>query len=213
MNKNEKILQFVFDLRKSGVTNQSVLSTMEKMPREIFLSDAFKKRAYENTPIPLLFGQTISQPSIVGVMTQALNLTKKCKVLEIGTGSGYQTSILAKLSRRVYTIERFHKLSTKAEKVLDKLNINNVTFIKGDGSKGFESQMPFDKIILSAASEDLPEILIKQLKNDGIMVLPVGQSDDIQKIIKIKKNNNNKLEFEELLDVRFVPLLEGDVPE
>ncbi len=212
MNKNEKILQFVFDLRKSGVTNQSVLSTMEKMPREIFLSDAFKKRAYENTPIPLLFGQTISQPSIVGVMTQALNLTKKCKVLEIGTGSGYQTSILAKLSRRVYTIERFHKLSTKAEKVLDKLNINNVTFIKGDGSKGFESQMPFDKIILSAASEDLPEILIKQLKNDGIMVLPVGQSDDIQKIIKIKKNNN-KLEFEELLDVRFVPLLEGDVPE
>ena len=212
MNKNEKILQFIFDLRRSGVTNSSVLSIMEKMPREIFLSDAFKLRAYENTPFPLLFGQTISQPSIVGLMTQALNLTKKCKVLEIGTGSGYQTSILAKLSRRVYTIERFHKLSTKAEKILNKLKINNVTFIKGDGSIGFESQMPFDKIILTAASEDLPRILIKQLKNDGIMVLPVGQSDDIQKVIKIKKNNE-KLEFEELLDVRFVPLIEGDVPE
>tara|TARA_B100001057_G_C22762154_1_gene916264 strand:- start:655 stop:1293 length:639 start_codon:yes stop_codon:yes gene_type:complete len=212
MNKNEKILQFIFEMRRSGVTNSSVLSIMEEMPREVFLSDSFKLRAYENTPIPFLFGQTISQPSIVGLMTQALNLTKKCKVLEIGTGSGYQTSILAKLSRRVYTIERFHKLSIKAEKLLNKLNINNVTFIKGDGSKGFQSQMPFDRIILTAASEDLPKILIKQLKNNGIMVLPVGQSDDIQKVIKIKKNDS-RLEFEELIDVRFVPLIEGEVLE
>ena len=212
MKKNEKILQFIFDLRKAGVTNSIILSIMEKIPREYFVSNAFKLRAYENTPIPLLYGQTISQPSIVGIMTQALDLNKKCKVLEVGTGSGYQTAVLAKMARRIYTIERIHKLSTKAEILLKDLNINNVTFIKGDGTLGFKSQMPFDRIIVTAASEDLPNFLIKQLKPNGIMVLPVGQSDDIQKIIKIKKNDD-KLEYKELLDVRFVPLIEGEITD
>ena len=212
MKKNEKILQFIFDLRKAGVTNSIILSIMEKIPREYFVSNAFKLRAYENMPIPLLYGQTISQPSIVGIMTQALDLNKKCKVLEVGTGSGYQTAVLAKMARRIYTIERIHKLSTKAEILLKDLNINNVTFIKGDGTLGFKSQMPFDRIIVTAASEDLPNFLIKQLKPNGIMVLPVGQSDDIQKIIKIKKNDD-KLEYKELLDVRFVPLIEGEITD
>ena len=112
-------------------------------------------------------------------MTQALDLNKKCKVLEVGTGSGYQTAVLAKMARRIYTIERIHKLSTKAEILLKDLNINNVTFIKGDGTLGFKSQMPFDRIIVTAASEDLPNFLIKQLKPNGIMVLPVGQSDGV----------------------------------
>ena len=181
---------------------------MESIPREAFLEGTFKPRAYADTPLPIDCGQTISQPSVVAKMTQALEITPRCKVLEIGTGSGYQAAILAKLTRRVYTIERHRPLARLAAKRLAALDLGNVTVITGDGSLGLPEQSPFDRILLTAASEDPPALLLKQLRVGGIMVLPVGQSDMLQTLIKIVKSDTG-LEYTELGEVRFVPLLEG----
>ncbi len=201
-------MQFVFTLRSNGISDSRVLAAMEKTPRDLFVEGIFKDRAYENTPLPIACGQTISQPTVVAQMTQALDITPRCKVLEIGTGSGYQAAILSHLARRVYTVERHRPLARMANRVLRDLDLGNVTVIADDGSRGLPEQAPFDRILLTAAAEDPPSSLLAQLKIGGIMVLPVGQSDTMQHIIKIVKTESG-LEYSELNSVRFVPLLEG----
>ena len=201
-------MQFLYALRSRGVTDKRVLGAMEDIDRGPFVRGLFAERAYEDMPLPIACGQTISQPSVVGLMTQALNVTPRDKVLEIGTGSGYQAAILAKLARRVYTIDRHRRLVHEARAIFDELDLHTITAITGDGSFGLPDQAPFDRIIVTAAAEDPPGPLLAQLKVGGIMVLPVGQSDAVQSLIRVHKTEAG-LEYDELRDVRFVPLLEG----
>jgi protein-L-isoaspartate(D-aspartate) O-methyltransferase len=209
MQKNdEKKMQFILSVRSKGVVDDNVLKAIESLNREHFLKGVFAQRAYEDTPLPIECGQTISKPSVVGIMTQALKITARDKILEIGTGSGYQTAILSKLARRVYSVERFKPLYDEARQIFKQLNLNNITPIWGDGSQGIVEQQPFDRIIVTAAAEDPPPILLNQLKVGGIMIIPVGQSDEIQKLIKVERTETN-FKYEDLCDVRFVPLLEG----
>ncbi|MQQ07506.1 protein-L-isoaspartate(D-aspartate) O-methyltransferase [Epibacterium sp. SM1979] len=204
----ETQMQFLFALRSKGVTDQPVLEAMEAVNRGLFVKGLFADRAYEDMPLPISCGQTISQPSVVGLMTQALQVAPRDTVLEIGTGSGYQAAILARLARRVYTIDRHARLVREARDVFDHLAISNLTSMVGDGSHGMPEQAPFDRIIVTAAAEDPPGPLLAQLKVGGIMVLPVGQSDHVQSLIRVHKTADG-LEYDELRSVRFVPLLEG----
>ena len=209
MNSNdEQKMQFILSIRSKGVVDNNVLKALETVNREQFLKGLFAQRAYEDTPLPIECGQTISQPSIVGLMTQALRITNRDKILEIGTGSGYQTAILSKLARRIYSVERFKPLYEEARATFRKLQLNNITSVWGDGSQGVVEQQPFDRIIVTAAAEDPPPTLLNQLKIGGIMVIPVGQSDEIQKLIRVERTEKN-FKYEDLCDVRFVPLLEG----
>ena len=204
----ETKMQFLFALRSRGVTDTAVLEAMESVDRGLFLRGIFADRAYEDVPLPIACGQTISQPSVVGLMTQALQVSPRDTVLEIGTGSGYQAAILAKLARRVYTIERYNRLVHEARKVFQTLRLPNITSLVGDGSHGLPDQAPFDRIIVTAAAEDPPGPLLAQLKVGGIMVVPVGQSDAVQTLIRVRQTEFG-LEYDELRPVRFVPLLEG----
>jgi protein-L-isoaspartate(D-aspartate) O-methyltransferase len=201
-------MQFLYALRSKGVTDKRVLQAMEEIDRGPFIRGFFAARAYEDMPLPIACGQTISQPSVVGLMTQALSLSPRDKVLEVGTGSGYQAAILAKLARRVYTIDRHRRLVIEARTIFEELNLHTITAITADGSYGLPDQAPFDRIIVTAAAEDPPGPLLAQLKIGGIMVLPVGQSDTVQSLIRVRKTETG-LEYDELRDVRFVPLLEG----
>ncbi|MGG7566374.1 protein-L-isoaspartate(D-aspartate) O-methyltransferase [Rhodovulum sp. DZ06] len=205
----EERAQIVFALRSCGITDPRVLEAVESVPRRLFIDRAFRARAAEDTPLPIACGQTISAPSVVGIMTQALAVTPRCKVLEIGAGSGYQTAILARLARRVYAVERHRPLARAARELIEReLDLPNVTIMAGDGTLGLPDQAPFDRILLAAAAEDVPRDLMQQLRVGGIMVLPVGQSDDIQQLIRIEKTENGPV-YSELSPVRFVPLLEG----
>ncbi len=204
----ERQMQFLYALRSRGVTDKSVLQAMELIDRGPFITGLFSERAYEDTPLPIACGQTISQPSIVGLMTQALQVTPRDKVLEVGTGSGYQAAILSKLARRVYTVDRHRRLVREARAIFEQLDLVNITAITGDGSFGLEEQAPFDRIIVTAAAEDPPGPLLAQLKIGGIMVVPVGQSDAVQSLIRVRKTEDG-LDYDELRPVRFVPLLEG----
>jgi protein-L-isoaspartate(D-aspartate) O-methyltransferase len=208
MHPAEQQMQFVFTLRSRGVTNGEVLKAMESTPRADFLEGIFQERAFEDTPLPIACGQTISQPTVVGLMTQALDLSKRCKVLEVGTGSGYQAAILARIARRVYTIERHRRLARRARELFQRLGLHNITVVHGDGSLGLPEQAPFDRIIVTAAAEDAPRGLIDQLRTGGIMVLPVGQSNTVQTLIRITKTEHG-LDYTDLGAVRFVPLVEG----
>ena len=209
MNSNdEQKMQFILSIRSKGVVDNNVLRALETVNREQFLKGLFAQRAYEDTPLPIECGQTISQPSIVGLMTQALRITNRDKILEIGTGSGYQTAILSKLARRIYSVERFKPLYEEARAIFRKLQLNNITSVWSDGSQGVVEQQPFDRIIVTAAAEDPPPTLLNQLKIGGIMIIPVGQSDEIQKLIRVERTEKN-FKYEDLCDVRFVPLLEG----
>jgi protein-L-isoaspartate(D-aspartate) O-methyltransferase len=204
----ETKMQFLFALRSRGVTDTRVLEAMEQIDRGPFVRGIFSDRAYEDTPLPIACGQTISQPSVVGLMTQALQVSPRDTVLEVGTGSGYQAAILAKLARRVYTIDRHARLVREARLIFDALQLPNVTSLVGDGSFGLPDQAPFDRIIVTAAAEDPPGPLLAQLKPGGIMVVPVGQSDAVQTLIRVRKTETG-LDYDELRPVRFVPLLEG----
>ena len=206
--KSEQIMQFVYSLRSKGITDSRVLSAMEKIDRADFVKGIFSDRAYEDVPLPILCSQTISQPSIVGLMTQALDIKPRDTVLEIGTGSGYQAAILSLLARRVYTIDRHVQLTKSVQNLYNLLNLNNVTVFTGDGSFGLPEQAPFDRIMVTAAAEDPPGPLLAQLKEGGIMIVPVGQSDTIQKLIKVRRTSTG-FDYKELFSVRFVPLLEG----
>lgn len=204
----EEKMQFLYAIRSRGITDSRVLNAMEKIDRKKFLKGIFESRAYHDIPLPIACGQTISQPSIVALMTQSLEVTSRCKVLEIGTGSGYQAAILSRLARRVYTLERHSELMIQAQNIFEELNLNNITAMRSDGSRGVPAQAPFDRILLTAAAEDPPAPLLDQLKINGIMVLPVGQSDTVQTMIKITKTEDG-LTYYDMGEVRFVPLIEG----
>ncbi|MBP0480957.1 protein-L-isoaspartate(D-aspartate) O-methyltransferase [Sagittula salina] len=201
-------MQFVFALRSKGVTDTAVLSAMEKIDRGLFIKGYFAERAYEDMPLPIACGQTISQPSVVGLMTQALQVGPRDKVLEVGTGSGYQAAILSQLARRVYTVDRHRRLVTQARRVFDTLELANITAFTADGSFGLPDQAPFDRILVTAAAEDPPGPLLAQLKIGGIMVVPVGQSDAVQHLIRVIRTETG-FDYEEMRPVRFVPLVEG----
>lgn len=204
----EQKMQFLFAIRSRGVTDKRVLTAMENVDRGLFVKGIFSDRAYEDMPLPIECGQTISQPSVVGIMTQALNITPRDTVLEVGTGSGYQTVILSQLARRVYTVERYKRLVMSSKLVFEHLKTTNIISLFADGSHGLPDQAPFDKIILTAAAEDPPSPLLAQLKIGGIMVLPVGQSDTVQSLIKVTRSQTG-FDYEDIRDVRFVPLVEG----
>lgn len=204
----ERTMQFLYALRSRGVTDKRVLEAMEKIDRGRFVRGIFAERAYEDMPLPIACGQTISQPAVVGLMTQALNVQPRDKVLEVGTGSGYQAAILSQLARRVYTVDRYRRLVAEAKEVFDELNLTNITAFTADGSRGLPDQAPFDKIIVTAAAEDPPGPLLAQLRIGGIMVVPVGQSDAVQSLIKVTRTETG-YDYEELRPVRFVPLIEG----
>ncbi|MEJ6401560.1 protein-L-isoaspartate(D-aspartate) O-methyltransferase [Yoonia sp. 2307UL14-13] len=201
-------MQFLYALRSKGVTDARVLTAMEKVDRALFVRGIFADRAYEDMPLPITCGQTISQPSVVGLMTQALQVSDRDKVLEVGTGSGYQAAILSKLARRVYTVDRYRSLVTAARAIFERQDMTNITTFTADGSYGFSEQAPFDRILLTAAAEDPPGPLLAQLRVGGIMVLPVGQSDTVQSLIRVTRHENG-YDYDELRAVRFVPLLEG----
>ncbi|MGX9353813.1 protein-L-isoaspartate(D-aspartate) O-methyltransferase [Roseobacteraceae bacterium S113] len=204
----EAKMQFLFALRSKGVTDKRVLGAMEAVDRGRFVTGLFEDRVYEDMPLPIPCGQTISQPSVVGLMTQALQVSPRDKVLEVGTGSGYQTAILSQLARRVYTVDRHKRLVAAARAVFDAMDITNITAFTADGSHGLPDQAPFDRILVTAAAEDPPGPLLAQLKMGGIMVVPVGQSDAVQSLIRVRRTEDG-LEYDELRPVRFVPLVEG----
>ena len=204
----ERKMRFLFALRSKGVTEARVLLAMEAIDRGHFVRGIFAERAYEDMPLPIACGQTISQPSVVGLMTQALAVGPRDTVLEIGTGSGYQAAVLSVLARRVYTVDRHRRLVREAMAVFAALGLPNIVAIAGDGSRGLPEQAPFDRIIVTAAAEDPPGPLLSQLKIGGIMVLPVGQSDTVQSLIRVTRLESG-FDYEELRPVRFVPLVEG----
>lgn len=204
----ERQMAFLFALRQRGVTDRAVLEAMEKVDRGAFVKGLFAERAYEDMPLPIACGQTISQPSVVGLMTQALKVEPRHKVLEVGTGSGYQAAVLSHLVRRVYTVDRHKRLVQEAQEVFDALGLTNITAFAADGSRGVPEQAPFDRILITAAAEDPPGPLLSELKIGGIMVVPVGQSDAVQTLIRVTRTEEG-YDYDELRPVRFVPLIEG----
>ena len=204
-------IRLVMELRQQGITDKGVLSAIERVPREAFIPESFHDQAYENTALPIGHGQTISQPSVVGFMTQALEVGRRMKILEVGTGCGYQAAVLAKLCRRVYSIERFRGLSLSTDRRLRELRVNNVTTRWGDGTEGWPEQAPFDRMILTAAARKVPETLFGQMTDDGIIIAPVGETSRDQTLIKFKHLPNGEWERESLWPVRFVPMLDGKI--
>lgn len=194
-------------LRGQGIVSSEVLSAMEKIPREAFLPRALRAHAYENASLPIANGQTISQPYIVARMTEGLQLTRKHRVLEIGTGSGYQACVLALLSRRVYTVERLRPLLVGAENRFRQLQLSNVTTLLGDGARGWPEAAPFDRIMVTCQMPELTGALCDQLKEGGILIAPVGPSGQEQ-LIRVTRKGAQFSE-EELMPVRFVPMLTG----
>lgn len=206
-------IRLVMHLRSKGIADTDVLAAMERVPRDIFVPEAMADQAYEDIALPIGRGQTISQPYVVAAMTQALDLSgKRDKVLEIGTGSGYQTCILSHLCRRVYSIERHKPLLQKAEQVFERLKLRNITAIAGDGMKGWPEQAPFDRIIVTAAAQgNPPQALFDQLRPGGLMVIPVATGDG-QALRLYKKESDDTFAVKDLMPVRFVPLLPNLAP-
>ncbi len=194
-----------FDLKGRGITDPDVLKVLEEIPREEFVPPSYLSQAYADGPLPIGCGQTISQPYIVALMTEALKLNAGCEVLEIGTGSGYQTAILCRLAKKVYTIERFDELSKSAEAVLSRLGIKNAEFYVGDGSCGWPGKHIFERIIVTAAVPKIPEPLFEQLANGGIITAPVGLYGVQQLIVGEKKKE--EIAKKSICDVRFVRLV------
>jgi protein-L-isoaspartate(D-aspartate) O-methyltransferase len=203
-----KVLRLLMELRGLGVSDARVLGALERVPREVFVPAAFRDQAYENVALPIGHGQTISQPLVVALMTEALEVGERHKVLEIGTGSGYQTAVLARLCRRVFSIERHRALLKEAEKRFAELRLHNVTSRFGDGTKGWPEQAPFDRIIVTAAAPELPGKLLGSLAEGGVLVAPVGEERRDQRLIRIRRKDGTSV-TEELGPVRFVPLVEG----
>ena len=210
MSYEAQKIRLIMDLRRQGISDNDVLSAVERVPREMFVPEAMRAEAYENIPLPISQGQTISQPFIVAYMTQALCLGERNRILEIGTGSGYQAAVLAQLSRRVCTVERYRTLLRQAEACFEALKLHNITTRLGDGGKGWPELAPFARIIVTAAAPAMPQSLAEQLDDGGIMVIPVGTSGE-QVLYRITRQGQEFKE-ERLLDVRFVPLVEGMPP-
>ncbi len=211
---DEKIqrMEFMLGLRRRGIIQQSVLRAMDEVPREHFVSAETVDAAYADQALPIACGQTISQPYVVAYMTEKLDVHPGHRVLEVGTGSGYQTAVLSRLAREVVTIERYRTLSDTARIRINTLGYDNVELVVGDGLNGVPERAPFDRIMVTAAAEDVPMVLIEQLVEGGMMVLPIGSHDATQVLVKLTKNKD-RIAREDLLPVRFVPLLPGKARE
>jgi protein-L-isoaspartate(D-aspartate) O-methyltransferase len=203
-----RMARLILALRSQGVTDPRVLESIERTPRELFTPDLFKERAFEDSALPIACGQTISQPFIVGLMTQALTLEPRARVLEIGTGSGYQTAVLSRLARLVYTVERYRTLMKEAEDRFKILGLINVVTKFGDGGEGWAEQAPFDRILVTAAAPEEPKKLLAQLKPNGVLVAPIGKGP-VQSLRRYAGDGQGGFKVELLGDVRFVPLLDG----
>jgi protein-L-isoaspartate(D-aspartate) O-methyltransferase len=212
MTDDHRKIQMVMDLRNKGVRDTRVLDAMERIPREVFVDERFVHEAYADQALPITCGQTISQPFIVAYMTDRLKVSPRMKVLEIGTGSGYQTAVLSLLCRRVYSIERYRSLMKQAEERFKALKLHNITTMLGDGHKGWPAQAPFERIIVTAASQGIPEALLEQLAVGGIMVLPVEIAAGKQELQRVVRTEGEP-EIETLLPVSFVPLVAGAAKE
>jgi protein-L-isoaspartate(D-aspartate) O-methyltransferase len=201
-------IRLIMSLRGRGITSSAVLGALERVPRELFVDPAFLDQAWEDRALPIAAGQTVSQPFIVAFMTQALELTDRTKVLEIGTGSGYQAAILARIARRVYTVERHAELLQTAERRFAQLKLHNLPTRHGDGWKGWAEQAPFEAIIVTAAASEPPAALLEQLGEGGRLVAPIGNTSEVQRLVRFRRRGD-AIEQEKLLDVRFVPLVRG----
>jgi protein-L-isoaspartate(D-aspartate) O-methyltransferase len=208
-----RAIELIMALRGQGITDRRVLSAIERTPRELFVDEPFEGNAYDNSALPIACGQTISQPFVVAYMTEQLEVGPQHRILEIGTGSGYQAAVLSRLAREVVTIERYRTLADSAHERLQMLGYTNVTVRLGDGMAGAPDLPPFDRIMVTAAAEDVPDALVAQLAAGGKLVLPVGPRHDAQYLVKLTKQANGKLTREELIAVRFVPLLPGQARE
>ncbi len=205
-------MEFLLTLRRRGIADQAVLRAMDEVPREFFVETAFVSSAYADQALPIACGQTISQPYVVAYMTEQLDVGPTHRVLEIGTGSGYQAAVLSRLAREVVTIERYRTLADQARERLKALGYDNVEVVAGDGFKGMPERAPFDRIIITAAAETIPETLMAQLADGGIMILPLGSHEGSQHIIKLTKLQTGT-QRENLIPVRFVPMLPGQAQE
>ncbi len=213
-SKSKKMdrMEFLLTLRRRGITDAAVLRAMDEVPREMFVSEDTKAQAYQDHALPIDCGQTISQPYVVAYMTELLELESHHRVLEIGTGSGYQAAVLSRIAARVVSVERYRTLAEKARKTFDRVGYTNIDVILGDGFEGAPHLAPFDRIIVTAAAETIPETLVEQLADGGIMVLPLGPRDAPQRIVRLRKNPDG-IEREDLIAVRFVPLVQGQAKE
>jgi protein-L-isoaspartate(D-aspartate) O-methyltransferase len=212
MSEDHRPIALVMELRGQGITDQRVLSALERTPRDLFVEEPFQPTAYENIALPIACGQTISQPYIVAYMTETLQVERQQRVLEIGTGSGYQAAILAPLCRMVYTIERHRPLLKAAEARFKDLKLHNIVVRHGDGLAGWPEQAPFDRILLTAAVSEIPDALIAQLKPGGILIAPLSVPGVFERIsqhlVKIIRAEKGPLR-ETLIPVAFVPMLPG----
>ena len=207
-NKNNNDL--IRELKKKGITNKNILSAIKKVPRALFVNENSSQWAYENIALPALCGQTISQPYVIAYMIDCLNLKKTDKVLEIGTGTGYQAAIISHLCQKIYTIEIFDKLFNQAKINMRKLKIKNIIYTLGNGFNGWGEKILFDAIIVSAVSEEIPPKFLQNLKNNGKLIIPKKYPLENQKLILIEKNSENNFKKKELFDVKFVPLLNNN---
>ncbi|MEQ1976021.1 protein-L-isoaspartate(D-aspartate) O-methyltransferase [Xenorhabdus sp. SGI240] len=205
---NRSMKNLLAQLRQQGIHNEPLLEVIGKVPRECFVDEALAHKAYENTALPIGHGQTISQPYIVARMTELLNLTPASNVLEIGTGSGYQTAILAHLAKRVFSVERIKGLQWQAKRRLKQLDLHNISTRHGDGWDGWPSKGPFDAIIVTAAPPEIPQALLHQLADGGVMVLPVGERTQLLKVVH---RYGNDFHGDVIEPVRFVPLIQGEL--
>jgi protein-L-isoaspartate(D-aspartate) O-methyltransferase len=211
--KDNDRMEFLLTLRRRGISGQAVLRAMDEVPRGDFVDGEFAGRAYADQALPIECGQTISQPYVVAYMTEHLALSPHHRVLEVGTGSGYQAAVLSRLAREVVSIERYRTLAEQARSRLSALGYDNVEVVVGDGFAGVPAKAPYDRIIVTAAAEQVPQALLDQLADDGgVMILPLGPRDGPQHIIKLTKSQT-EISRENLIAVRFVPLLPGQAQE
>jgi protein-L-isoaspartate(D-aspartate) O-methyltransferase len=205
-------MQFMLTMRRRGIGDAAVLRALDEVPREHFVGREFQDAAYADQALPIACGQTISQPYVVAYMTEQLDVGPQHKVLEIGTGSGYQAAILSRLVHEVVSIERYRTLADAARERMRTLGYQNVEIRTGDGLAGAPDKAPFDRIMVTAAAESVPEALVEQLADGGVMLLPLGPHSGVQRLVKVKKSGE-EVQQEELLGVRFVPLLPGQARE
>ncbi|RMF10022.1 MAG: protein-L-isoaspartate(D-aspartate) O-methyltransferase [Alphaproteobacteria bacterium] len=201
-------IQLIMELRRGGIRDPRLLNVIETLPRELFVEQPFRARAYDNAALPIAGGQTISQPYAVAFMTQALEVGPRMKVLEVGTGSGYQAAVLSRLCRRVYSVERYRSLHDRAEERFRALGIHNITSRHGDGMKGWPEQAPFERILVTAAASRIPTTLVDQLAEGGVMVFPLEKNPGAQVIMRLTRTAK-RIETCEMIPTRFVPLVEG----
>ena len=203
---------FLLTLRRRGISDQAVLRAMDEVPRARFVEQGFAGSAYADQALPIACGQTISQPYVVAYMTEQLGVKRDHRVLEVGTGSGYQAAILSQLAGLVFSVERYRTLADKARATLKKLGYDNVTVVAGDGLKGLPEHGPYDRIIVTAAAETVPDALADELTEGGVLLLPLGEHGGVQRLVKFTKTKDG-LSRQDLIGVRFVPALPGQARE